>query len=111
MKIDVTKTIDDLNDDPIPLNPNEPEGAKMMLGDVLTVILLAPSHPPGSEYPAAQSIQRYDLALEIHRARKAEAPSYEVEITAEMATALKSGVNRLYAPLVSGQVLRALDGK
>lgn len=108
MQIDVNATINDFDGNPFPLNPNEPDKAPMRLADVLTTALMAPAHPPGSSYPAAQAIKRYDMALAVHRSRVS---GITIDIDAEMAALLKNDIARLYGPMVVGQVLPILDGK
>jgi hypothetical protein len=106
MKLNVKKILIDLNGDA--LGGDSP----MSLADVLTTALLSAPHPQGSVYPADQTVKRYDLALAINTARKAIMfDQAEVEITADIAALLKADINRLYGPIVAGQVLPMLDGK
>lgn len=112
MKIDVAKTLNDIDGVAIPrmdVNNIPIAGTAMTVGDVLINAALCAPYPPGSERPAQQSCDRYALALNVRKGK--DFPVYDVEIDAAMAASLKTDINRLYGPLVSGQILPMLDGK
>lgn len=122
MKINIMLPIKNLKGDQFPVDPNLPNGIKMVLADVLTNALLAQSYPPGSSYPAGESVKRYSLSLAIYRAQtnapvlvsdepgERQSGITEVDIDSTMAAALKTDIERMYGPIVAGQVLPILDG-
>lgn len=114
MKLNVLTVLNDITGKPImaPATPGQ-EAEPMVLADVLVNAVMAPP-APGQSYTSAQQIERYDLGIAVHKARTSETgieDDNEVEVSSDMASALKNDIGRLYAPVVAGQVLPMLDGR
>lgn len=116
MNINIARTLINLDGTPLLVDPAAREENRQIwtVGSVfITCLLSAP--PAGQTYAPADSVSRYQLALDIQNMlsliRDGIEGDEEVAVTVEMAVKLKADIARMFGPLVGGQVIPLLDGE
>ena len=101
MKI-VNKELLDMDD-----NPMKSGEVNLTVAEVLMNAALAPPENPNVPRKSKEVIERYDLALMLRKVGLNES----FDLTVEQAADLQKDVLRMYATIVTGQILKALDPK
>ena len=89
-----------------PVPGKEPETDPVTVGSVLVNCCLTPAEQ-GKTYSGEKSAARYDAAIMFYRAKLDEV----VEVPLDLVADLKKDILRLYAPIISGQMMPCLEGK
>lgn len=107
MKIDMKRALNDLDGNPI---VEREGGPAYSVGAVIRTVLLQPA-PRENAYTPEESVARYDLAMLIHAALQPEAADSTVNLSVDRATSLRKEISAAFAPIVSGQMAKVLNGE
>jgi hypothetical protein len=95
---------------PTPLAPGQapppPETTDVTVATILVNCCLTPAEQ-GRTYSGEKVAARYDIAIQLHRAKIDDS----IEVPLDLVADLKKDVLRLYAPIISGQMMPCLEGK
>lgn len=101
MLIDVTRTLKQLNGEPLRDNDGQGNAVEATVKMALINGILSPV----KDDTGVQKVQKYELARKMYKAEST------VDLTVEEIVMLKRRVEELYPPLVCGQLLAILEGK
>lgn len=117
MRINVAETINNLDGIPLKVTGDKvdldgkPILQDMTVGEVIIQLVLTPPPPGEPRLSEKQHLDRFALAYETNKARKANPPT-AIEISAETAAELKTWLLASnYHSLVAGPMLKILNGK